>query len=277
MGMASAAVDYTKRIHESLDKLPPFSPVLTKVMATLANEDVSFSRLGAVIENDTVLAGTVLRVVNSPLYGCRATINSVAHALAILGLPKTRNLVLGLGVTKRWSTAKVPKCWSMRQFNLHSLACAVMANQIAVSSPVPYGEGAFAAGLLHDIGRLLLAVAVPKETDELFALTQIRQTPMCELEREFLGVSHAELSAWVLEKWNLPVPIRCAVAQHHLPPDQVEPASLARVVALANEAVDGLGYLVTPIPERPPAPTGNVPETVLEDFEAEFEALRNVI
>src|SRR5688572_24901008 len=123
---AADAASLRKTILGSMDKLPPFSPVLTRVLATLADEDISMGELAGMIETDTVLAGNILRVVNSPLYGRRATINSVRHAVAIMGLLKIRNLVLGLSVSQRWAGAAAPKCWSARQFNLHSLAVAVL-------------------------------------------------------------------------------------------------------------------------------------------------------
>ena len=89
------------RILKSLDKLTPFSPVLTRVLATLNDEDVSLGELAGIIETDTVLAGNILRLVNSPLYGRSATINSVRRAVAIVGRIKIRNLVLGLSVSRR--------------------------------------------------------------------------------------------------------------------------------------------------------------------------------
>src|SRR5438132_10525488 len=115
----SAARD---RILGALDKLPPFSPVLAKLLATLSDDDVSFGELAGIIETDAVLAGNLLRVVNSPLYGRISTINSVKHAVAILGSVKIRNLVLGLSVSRRWAGAHVPRNWNARQFNMHSLA-----------------------------------------------------------------------------------------------------------------------------------------------------------
>src|SRR5258706_15865625 len=103
------------RILGFLDKLPPFSPVLTQLLATLADDDVSFGELAAIIETDAVLAGNLLRVVNSPLYGRIATINSVRHAVAIVGSVKIRNLVLGMSVSRRWAGARVPGMWNPRQ------------------------------------------------------------------------------------------------------------------------------------------------------------------
>src|ERR1700740_2077014 len=105
------------RILGALDKLPPFSPVLTRLLATLADEDVSFGELAGIIETDAVLAGNLLRVVNSPLYGRISTINSVRHAVAILGSVKIRNFVLGLSVSRRWAGARVPKKWDAKQLN----------------------------------------------------------------------------------------------------------------------------------------------------------------
>src|SRR5882724_4636178 len=137
----------------ALDKLPPFSPVLTRLLATLADENVSFGELAGIIETDAVLAGNLLRVVNSPLYGRIATINSVRHAVAILGSIKIRNLVLGLSVSRRWATSRVPGKWNPRQFNAHSLAVAVLSDLVVLEKPFPYPEGAFTAGLLHDVGK----------------------------------------------------------------------------------------------------------------------------
>jgi len=157
------------RILASLDKLPPFSPVLTRLLATLADEDVSFGALAGIIETDAVLAGNLLRVVNSALYGRASSINSVRHSVSILGSVKIRNLVLGLSVTHRWAGAAVSPKWDSRQFNAHSLAVAVLSDLIALDMPVPYPEGAFTAGLLHDVGKLLIAIGIP-----IASLTSLR-------------------------------------------------------------------------------------------------------
>src|SRR5215470_13616453 len=102
MGMPVGTISSPlEKILGSLDKLPPFSPVLTRLLATLADEDVSFGTLAGIIETDAVLAGNLLRVVNSVLYGRPASINSVRHAVSILGSVKVRNMVLGLSVTHR--------------------------------------------------------------------------------------------------------------------------------------------------------------------------------
>lgn len=286
---AEVGIDYRRRILGSIDQLPPFSPVLAQVMASLADENISFAHLASLIENDTVLAGTILRVVNSPLYGRRATINSVRHALSIVGLVKIRNLVLGLSVTKRWATARVPRLWSARLFNLHSLACGIMADLLVLHVPVTYAEGAFAGGLLHDIGKLLMAVAVPTEYEEVAELARRRGCPTRELEQELLGVSHTDLSAQVLEKWNLPIPIREAVYYHHSPDAAASGAlHLAHILEAADQFVTRRGYTLDipaasdiSTPARPPDEDRHgvdaVAEGLTENFKEEFEALRAIL
>src|SRR5438552_5807093 len=230
------------RILASLDKLPPFSPVLTRLLATLADEDVSFGALAGIIETDAVLAGNLLRVVNSALYGRASSINSVRHSVSILGSVKIRNLVLGLSVTHRWAGAAVSPKWDSRQFNAHSLAVAVLSDLVALELPVPYPEGAFTAGLLHDVGKLLIAVAMPQEFERMCDMYRTVAGSLQERELEATGVTHAEISGAILERWKLPKPICEAAAWHHSP-DRARGGQphLAHVIEAADHYINANG------------------------------------
>jgi len=244
----------------ALDQLPPFSPVLNRLVASLAREDISFAEIAASIEKDTVLAGNVLRVVNSSVYGRRGTISSVRHAVAMMGQVKLRNTVLGLSVSQLWNRVRVPPGWPMAEFNRHSVACAILSDLLAQRCRVSYPEGAFAAGLFHDLGKLLLAVACEPESGDL---------------------THADLSAAALEHWNIPVPVQEAVRFHH------EPGSLdlSHVVHVADRYVNDAGLSAFPLAE-PSAEA--VPEAILatlgieqdqavrivEELQTEFELLQ---
>src|SRR5258707_12393687 len=118
-----------ERALATLRQLPPFSPILNRLIASLANEDVSFAKVADLIEKDTVLAGNILRLVNSALYGLRGTVNSIRHAIALLGLAKLRNATLIMSVARMWSQVKCPPGWSMNRFNLHSFAVAILADR----------------------------------------------------------------------------------------------------------------------------------------------------
>jgi len=224
-----------------LGDLPPFSPILNRLMATLAGENVSFSKLGDLMEKDTVVAGNLLNLVNSALYGRRGTINSVRHALTLLGLEKVRNAVLGMSLTRMWHRVEVPRSWSMAGFDMHSAAVAILGDLLAQRLQVDYPEGAFAAGLLHDLGHLLIATALPARYDAISGPHRL------ESEWEVLGFTHAELSADALKVWNLPAAIQTAVRFHHNPEadrSKWGKMPLSKVIAAANHYVNAMGVSV---------------------------------
>ncbi|HSW49283.1 MAG TPA: HDOD domain-containing protein, partial [Bryobacteraceae bacterium] len=143
--------------------LPPFSPILNRLLASLSREDAQLSNISELIEKDTVLAGNLLRLVNSALYGLAGTVNSVRHALAIIGLERMRNMVLTMSFARLWRRDVAVSGWSPGRFNLHSTATAILADLIAQHVPAEYAEGAFTAGLFHDFGKLLQATVLPRE------------------------------------------------------------------------------------------------------------------
>lgn len=284
-------VSYRDLAMKGLDQLPPFSPVLNSVMASMADEDVPFAQLATTIERDTVLSGNVLRLVNSALYGRRGTVSSVRAAVSILGLNKLRNYLLGLSVSRIWAKARTPGGWAMERFNLHSTAVAVLADLVVQKANVDYPEGAFAAGLLHDLGRLMAAIALPDEHGQIQRAYQSGGKSLEELEQDLLETTHSELSAAALARWGLPVPIQKAVLYHHRSesdpsgtgrrPEALRPLSAA--VAAANEIVNHVGHSISVWDQgrgRAPAEVlrdlgleGHA-ETIMEAFESELEAVR---
>ena len=199
----------------SVAKLPPFSAVMNRLMATLADEDVSFGQVAMVIEQDTVLAGNVLKLVNSAAYGRRGTVNSVRHAVSLLGLSRVRNTAMSISVGQMWGRLNLHPQWSPKQFHSHSTAAAVWADLIALETDINYPEGAFTAGLLSGVGLLLMATALSQEFTQLNRCyghaSESGGGSLNGCEQALFGFSHCELSAEVLEQWNLPEPIVEAV------------------------------------------------------------------
>jgi len=203
----------------SLSKLPALSPMLMRLVQTLAGEadDVSFGKVAQLIERDTVVAGNVLRVVNSPLYQRRVPVQSIRHAIVLLGLAKVRNLALGMSVNHMWIKTKAAPGWSMPEFNQHAVSTAVLADLLTQRLKVIEGEAAFLAGLFHDLGRLLIAVGLPSEHAAIARLHQESRQPLWECERTILGFDHADLSGDVLAAWRLPLATQAGVRHHHAP------------------------------------------------------------
>jgi len=260
----------------ALGELPPFSATLNRLMASLAGEDVSFSQLGDLIEKDTVVAGNVLHLVNSALYARRGSINSVRHALSILGLAKIRNAVLGMSLTRMWSKVPVPASWSMARFNLHSAATALLSDQLAQRLAVDYPEGAFVAGLMHDLGRLLIAMTLTPQHEQIYKLQRTTGASLLDCEREVLGFTHAMLSTDALAVWNIPEPIRDAALHHH---DHLDQISLSRVVEAADHYVDSTGLAVCEADSADSQGIGTLglnedtAAAILREFRAEFDLM----
>ena len=243
----SAPTKLKEKALQTLGELPPFSPILSKLLATLAKDDASFGSLGDLIEKDAVVAGNVLHLVNSAAYSRRAKINSVRHAISVLGVNKLRNAVLGMSVARMWKSVTMPSGWSTARFNQHSAATAILSDLLVQHATVDYSEGAFVSGLLHDIGLLLIAWALPHHYAEIQtqAATRIYRDIA---EREVLGFSHAELSASALAVWKLPEPIQTAVRAHQEEPTSV--ITLGRVLGAADRYVDSIGLSIQAQPAK---------------------------
>lgn len=268
-----------------MNQLPPFSPTLSKLLASLAKEDVFYGELSAIIEKDTVLAGHVLKLVNSALYARSGTVNSVRHAVSILGLNKLRNVALSLSVSRMWNQVKTPKSWSQAAFNIHSVATAVMADLIAQRITVRYPEGAFTAGLLHAVGKLMLAIALPEHYDRI--LTDYQNSTSLtieEAELKHVGCCHSELGAAALAQWKLPADIEDAVGHQHQPrPDSAGVKDLSRLLHEAHYIVNHLDVMIPACAcqietniEQAFAKIGleSQSEAILQEYRAEFAAMR---
>lgn len=283
----SATPSVRDRSLRALEQLPPFSPILNRLIASLANEDVSFAKIADLIEKDTVLAGNILKLVNSALYGFAGTVNSIRHAVPLLGINKLRNAALSMSVARMWGQVKTPPGWSMANFNQHSVGVAILADLLAQQWDVVYAEGAFAAGLFHDLGLLLVAIGLHDEYKQMSLLCQQKKQWLLEYEIQVLGTTHAELSADALANWNLPQEIQAAVRYHGTPeldPTPTEPGQLklSQILNAADRYVKSTGVFVS-LFEAPNEDGAAVLEllgfgerlpAVLNEFNSEFSAIR---
>ena len=285
--MPASPLAVRERAQRALGQLPPFSPILNRLIASLASEEVSFAKVAELIEKDTVLAGNILKLVNSALFGLRGTINSVRHAVSLLGIHKLRNAALSMSVARLWDQVKTPPGWSMARFNQHSVGVAVLSDLLSQRLAVSYAEGAFAAGLFHDLGLLLAAVGMPEQYKQLALLCQQEPKWAQEYEIEVFGMPLAELSTDALAAWNLPEPIRTAVRFHPTPeldPTLLEPGQirLSRILNAADRYVKsggnhvGLAAGVEGDGELALGELciGDALPTILTEFETEFEAIK---
>lgn len=232
------------KILDKLTDLPPFSPVLTRLLGTFGQANISCGALAALIEQDPVLAGSVLRLANSAHYSARSPVTSITSAINLIGIDRLRNVVTALSVSQMWKKLPSAEGWSTADFNEHGLATAILAASLTDQIRNDFSEGAFLAGLLHDVGKLLIVMAVPADYRQIVHLYEEEpgKRTWIQCEREVLDTDHAVLSALALEQWKVTDAIRHAVAWHHEP----EIRKLSQVVAVADSLANAIGYSVLP-------------------------------
>jgi len=225
--------------------MPLLSVVLNRALGLLAQgDDVSVRDLSTVIEEDVVITGNLLSIANSALYCGNSRVASVRPAIVRLGLNKTRNVLLGLTVSRCFSSMRAPGPWSSSRFNAHSLAVATLSDLIVQSVPSEHPEWAFMAGLLHDIGLPLIAVGLPEQY-RILAMQAGSEVGIAEREREMLGFTHFDLGAELLTRWNCPLVVQ--EATRFGDSDQVpfeRPLNLGAVVKTASLLADANGISI---------------------------------
>lgn len=247
------------RLLSAVNALPPLPAVLSDLLGILNNEDCSSTEIASMIERDSVLSGSVLRCVNSAYYGVSSRVSSIRHAVTLLGFATIRNLALAFSMRRMMQSAQ-PSGSLYATYSRHAMACALMTQLLAHLTRSPDQEAAFAAGLFHDIGKLLVFTTTPELVKQIVTKWEQGDGTYQDAEREVLGVTHSELSAAVIHSWKLPNEIELAVRCHHDPGaaagDGVtaapsNPPGLPWVLQAANAAVKHAGFEAISSSERP--------------------------
>lgn len=275
---------------QCLDRLPKLSPLITQLLAQLSRRNCEVQDLAQTVERDPVLSGQILRLANSAIFGRLRPVASVRHAVAMVGIGAMRKFALGSSISNLFSRTKLAANFSIRRFNVHSVATATLVELLAEELPFESSGDAFLAGLLHDIGKLLIAVSLPQQYDDILALTAVNGATLIEAERDVLGIDHAELSGLAISRWELSEAIQSAACHHHEPGESAsvqragaQKAGLSLGVHHADAYVNHLGMSVLPLPlPCQKVPTLEIPgfayseERVLQRFEQEVQTLGNL-
>lgn len=222
--------------------MPLLSVVLSRALGLLAQgDDLEVKDLSTVIEQDVVITGSLLSIANSALYGGNNRVASVRPAIVRLGLGKTRNVLLGLTVSRCFTSVRAPGPWSSSRFNARSLAVATLSDLIVQSVPCENAEWAFMAGLLHDIGLPLIAVGLPEQY-RVITMQAGDEMDIVEREQQVLGFTHFDIGAEMLARWNCPFIVQEATRFGDSPEIPTErPWKLGAVVKTASLLADARG------------------------------------
>jgi putative nucleotidyltransferase with HDIG domain len=235
----------------------------------------SATDVGNVIAGDPGLTARLLRLVNSAMYGFPSKIETVSHAIAIVGTAQLQDLALATSVIRLF--ANVPEeLVTMESFWRHSVACGVAARALAARRREANVERYFVAGLLHDIGRPIIYMQAPEAARTAVQRSRETGRPLFEVEHDVLGFDHSHVGHALLEQWKLPSSLREAVQHHHHPERAQRFPVEAAVVHLSDVLANAMSFgssgetLVPPLSVRAWEVVG-LPAELLDDVVSEIE------
>ncbi len=195
--------------------LPVKPEVYSRLTEAIADPHVEMGQLARIVSRDVGLASKVLHLTNSSFFGHRKNFVSVEQAVAFIGIRMLRKVVLSAEVFSAFSPKQSLGGLSLDSEQKHGLACAGIARRI---SPDPEtGEYAFLGGMLHDVGKLVLAMRSPKTMRQLIKVKRPGDSVAPDVEEGIAGTSHGRIGAYLLGLWGLEYPLVEAVAYHHDP------------------------------------------------------------
>lgn len=223
-------VQVVRRIRD----LPPLPSIVLDLISSFEREDVDVGLLAEQISRDPALSARMLRLANSSFYGLQSKVGTVSQAIVVLGFNSARALAVAGNVIETFEDAKAGDI-DVGEFWRHSIATALCARGLARHAGLAQ-DHAFIAGLLHDVGRLVLASGFPVHYARVVDFCAREGTTLSEAELRVLGVDHQSVGQLVSEAWNFPLAIQGAISRHHGPAC----AELANLIRAANAVVQAL-------------------------------------
>lgn len=230
-----------RRRIEATQDLPTLPTVIGRILDMANSPMTNAADIGRVIEQDQALTAKVLKLVNSAYYGFPGQIRSVQHAIVILGFNKVKTIALAASVFDL-SKGRESNLLDLPSFWEHSLGTALAAKVVAHKlGTALQPEDAFVGGLIHDLGKLILALCMPKEYSSVFEWLAANPCTVRKAERELLGFDHAQVGDWIAEKWRLPMELRNAARLHHGPTQAREDREMVFCVHVGDVIARSLG------------------------------------
>jgi putative nucleotidyltransferase with HDIG domain len=223
--------DSTGNVLDHIQKLPSMPSIVMEILDSFDNENVNLTTMANKIARDQAIVARVMRVANSSFFGLSGQISSIFEAVSVLGFNNLRGLVMAAGIINTLPHPELSFDWTaFWRHSIRTAVCAkVLAKRVGLSS-----EAAFTAGLLHDIGKLVMGVYFPQAFAQVHKSDDGSTTETLQAERIALGLDHASISGEVAKRWHFPQEIREAVELHHTEIRAGVEKTLTDVIYIAN-------------------------------------------
>ena len=227
--------EHLRRISQSLLNLPTLPTLAARLLDLVDNPATNASTLAQFMSQDQVITARLLKMCNSAYYGLGREVTSVHQSVVMLGFDMVREIALGVSVINAFKSARGLEGFDISGFWDHSSAVGLVARRVAKGWQPALVSEAFTAGLLHDIGKVVLIQYLPDEFAETLATAKAQGRNLFEVEREVFGTDHGQIGSWLAERWKLPKTLCDAMAFHHdLDRAPEESRNLVGIVQLAD-------------------------------------------
>lgn len=234
-----------RRKIKSIKSLPTLPAVAQKVSKMAESDKTSANQLGKIISTDQAISGRVLRLVNSSFYGFPGRISSISNAIVLLGFDVVKSLIISVSVFEMMEKGIIG-LWE------HSLGCAIASRIIAKKVKGCEPEELSVAGLLHDIGKVVVSVQLVDNYEDIKKLIAEEKIIFYEAEKKVLDLTHENIGNWLAESWNLPVGLQEPITYHHQPLRAQQAKLQTAVVHLADFLARAVGFGSGGDPWMPP-------------------------
>ncbi|OPX93770.1 MAG: HDOD domain protein [Syntrophorhabdus sp. PtaU1.Bin002] len=207
--------DFESKIRHTIEYLPPMPIVMTELIQALKDEDVELSTLGRIISKDPSMSLNVLKVANSAFYGLRNKVATIEHAVRMLGIREITSLCIACSTWNVLKPSAKEQTIDLAMFWRHSVATGVFAKLLADELNIGLLNSIYLAGLMHDVGKIVLDRFAHDEYMDVLRLTYNEGVPALEAERQVMGASHDMVGSWLMEKWQLPEVFGQVAKYHH--------------------------------------------------------------
>jgi len=234
-----------KAFIRQMEDLPTLPSVAAKIISTLLDEDSSARDVGEIVEADLSLTTKVLMVANSAFFGVPRGVSTVRQAIVSLGFKRLKSIILSLSVLDTVDAMAEGSELDPAEFWEHALVCAVCAEDLATKLGEEFAEEIFVAGLLHDIGKLILFRQAPEAFARVTEKVRGEGMGQVDAERSVLEMDHAQVGECLMDQWQFPEALKRCVGMHHEPPleelDRDATGRMAAVICLADILSDVRG------------------------------------
>ena len=223
---------------DSIKDIPTLPSIVFELNELLQDPNTPITDISDIIEKDQAMSLRVLKLVNSAFYGIHKEVNDIGNAIVLLGFNTVRNAIVSLGVINSFSGIKTLEGFDISDFWKHSLAVAVVSKSLAEKTKIASSDSCFVGGLLHDIGKVILAQYFQDLFEKVWNAAKKENISFYEAEKKVITIDHGRIGSHLATNWELPESFIDVIRWHHDVRNDSESKKMILIIYLSDIIVN---------------------------------------